>query len=156
MHSWLAAELAEIEKLVTTAMPVGAQGGGLALAEKLRRRLQDLVTVLSGSQGITCAFVATDGLVFAAHGPAVPTGHDEMAAIAQRVAATAIDAARMASLGRVGQLVIVCEKWKIALIPMGPVVLGIVCPASVALGPSIQAVSPQQLSEETVVARINT
>lgn len=152
MHNWLAAELMEVEKLVAAAMPgQRTSSAGLAAAEALRQRLQSLVTLLSGGPGIATAFVAADGLVLAAHGAAVPTSHDDMAAIAQRVTGTAMDSARMGAFGSVGQLVIVCDEWKIALIPVGVIVVGIVCRATVALASALQAVSPQQLTEPTVV-----
>ena len=103
------------------------------LRRRQREESSELTDLLASREGVSGAFLAQDGLLMAASGLLV-ADFEPYAAISQRFTETAGEAMQRLSLGAMNQLVLVGEENKLALMFVGSMVVGIVCPRSVVLG----------------------
>lgn len=122
---WLGAELAEL------AVDPGARAeAAREERQAFLGRLDELVVAAAGRPGVRAAFVAFDGMLVASAGRA---DFDAVASLAQRLLVPAADAWAARALGRIHQLLVVGEREKLALVQVGPVVLGLLSPVGVRL-----------------------
>lgn len=126
--SWLTERVHGVLDVVELGF-VGAEG-------RVRRRefidhIGVLVDEIAQREGITAAFASFEGLLVAASG--IATDFEAMAAMAQASLVPAYHSAGVLELGELRQLVLVGDRQKLALVWIGPVVLGIVSPSEVSL-----------------------
>jgi predicted regulator of Ras-like GTPase activity (Roadblock/LC7/MglB family) len=113
MH-WLSSEIERVGKLAASRSPIflGA--------------LRDLIAQLGARPGLRAAFAAHEGLIVAVAG-------DGPAAEAQGLLGASLHASAALGLGDVQQLVVVTAQGKLALLSVGPVVVGLLAPPHVSL-----------------------
>ena len=128
MH-WLATR---IEHLLAIAVPegLGASEGGRERRRAFLDAVHELVDEVAARDGVTAAFASYEGLVVAAAGAAE---FEALAAMAQSAMEPARHTAGVAELGALRQLVLVGERSKLALLRVGPVTVGLLCPSGVHL-----------------------
>ncbi len=112
----------------------GLSGARADAAPAARRdflsRVERVVEGAAGRPGVRAAFAAYEGLLVAESGAA---DFESVAALAQRMLEPASDAWESRALGEVRQLLVVGATEKLALVRVGPVVLGVLSPVEVRL-----------------------
>lgn len=123
---WLADRVAALESLHRADRASGRRPEAFIEAVTL------LVGELAARPGVGVAFAAIDGLPVAAAGEG-PSA-EALAAVAQELVAAAQLRAEAVKLGGVRQLVVVGEAHKLALLGVGPLLLGLWSPVATDLG----------------------
>lgn len=118
MH-WLSAELERVGRLAAGRSPIFVHA------------LSDLVAQLGERPGLRAAFAAHEGLIIAVTGDKAAA--EALAAQAQGLLGAAAHASTTLGLGGVSQTVVVTEHGKLAIIAVGPVVVGLLAPPHVSL-----------------------
>ena len=118
MH-WLSGEIERMGKLAASRSPI------------FLNALRDLIAQLGERPGLRAAFAAHEGLIVAVagDGPAA----EALAAQAQGLLGASLHASAARGLGDVQQLVVVTAQGKLALLAVGPVVVGLLAPPHVSL-----------------------
>ncbi|MCC6551525.1 MAG: roadblock/LC7 domain-containing protein [Polyangiaceae bacterium] len=139
MH-WLAEQIREIDAMAEQHLRLQAEQGNSATAvrarEGLLRALTRLAEQVAGKPGVLASFVAHDGLLLARGGHTAD--FDALAALGEQCMRTCTEASRTLSLGQARQVVIVGAERKLALVPIGQMVLGIVGAEATRLAESLE------------------
>ncbi|MFO0591607.1 MAG: roadblock/LC7 domain-containing protein [Polyangiaceae bacterium] len=126
MH-WLSDRIVEINALAEEhGSYVGAARNSPAALrgrESLLRSLGRLVEEVASRPGVRASFVSHDGLLLAQAGGAAD--FEALAALGGQCVRTCSDTARHLDLGGARQVLIVGSERKLALLPMGQMILGI-------------------------------
>lgn len=138
MH-WLDDQVARLRDMAEEHAEARARARALGSSTEEERRARDdflratrgLVAAIGDRRGVTACFVSHDGLLADCCGEAAD--FEALAAVAQTCASTARDAGLGLSLGAVGQVVLVGEEQKLALLLVGQLALGILCPVETRL-----------------------
>lgn len=130
---WLSAELGHVRSLAGAfaAAREADDGGSKAARERYLSALNTLVEQIAAHPGVTSAFCAHQGLPLAAAGEAAEA--ELLAAMAEWCLVPAVGAARSLELGELRQMVISGERRKLALLQVGEISLGVLCPSEVNL-----------------------
>lgn len=112
----------------------GEEAGRVA-RDAFTAAVRRVVVDVAARRGITACFVAHDGLVADKEGGGAD--FDALAAVAQKCAEAARDGAASASLGGARQLVVVGDEQKLAMVIVGPLVVGILAPVETSLGEAL-------------------
>jgi predicted regulator of Ras-like GTPase activity (Roadblock/LC7/MglB family) len=126
---WLSTE-------VETALDLARAAESDAEDARARRRrfldrMASIIDALGERDGLSAAFASYEGLLVATSGEA--SNFEGLAALAQAVLEPARESASELRLGALRQMVLVGEDRKLALIRVGPVVIGLVAPVGVDL-----------------------
>lgn len=122
---WLSAELA------TLASSAGAASDASPSERRtFLHQVESIVRAAAERIEVGGVFASFDGMLVATSGAGE---FDALAALAQRMLVPAADAWDARALGRIHQLVAVGDNHKLALVCVGPIVLGVVSPADVRL-----------------------
>ncbi len=118
MH-WLSGEIDRMGRLAASRSPI------------FLNALRDLIAQLGQRPGLRAAFAAHEGLIVAVagDGPAA----EALAAQAQGLLGAASHASTALGMGGVQQTVVVTGQGKLALLAVGPVVVGLLAPPHVSL-----------------------
>lgn len=122
---WLATEIATLASSAGAA-PAASPGDRRAFLIQV----ESIVRAAADRVGVGGVFASFDGMLVATAGDG---DFDALAALAQRMLVPAADAWDARALGRIHQLLAVGERDKLALVCVGPIVLGVVSPADVRL-----------------------
>lgn len=139
MH-WLAEQVREIDALAEQHRRLQAAEGNSAPALRAREglllALGRLAEQVAARPGVLASFVAHEGLLLARGGH---TGDfDALAALGDQCVRTCAETARTLALGGARQVVIVGTERKLALVPVGQMVLGIVSGEATRLAESLE------------------
>lgn len=139
MDHWLAYELERLQVLAEhhASEKTNAAGRARSEAEHMAREeflaaTRALVSGISERRGVTACFVAHDGLIAETGGRA--PDFEALAAVAQKCQAVGREAGASLSLGGVRQMVVVGADHKLAMLLVGQLVIGILCPVDTQLG----------------------
>ena len=134
MH-WLATQVDDLKSKAEVHARARALGPAtvheLAAREDFLTATRALVAAIGDRSGVTACFVSHDGLLADCRGDA--PDFEALAAVAQTCAATAGRAGLELSLGDVNQVVLVGSDQKLALLIVGQLALGILCPVDTSL-----------------------
>lgn len=127
MH-WLAERIAEINALAERHQSLQSAEGNstsaLRARESLLHSLGRLADEVAARPGVHASFVSHDGLLLARGGKAAD--FDALAALGEQCVRSCADTAHTLDLGGARQVLIVGAKKKLALLPVGQMILGIV------------------------------
>lgn len=140
MNHWLAAELTRLQALAveharektSTGVPGHREEAQHRSREAFLAATRSLVAGISERRGVTACFVSHDGLL-ADYGGKAPD-FEALAAVAQKCQAVGREAGASLSLGGVRQMVVVGDEHKLAMLLVGQLVIGILCPVDTSLG----------------------
>ncbi len=130
---WLASEVGGLRALAETyesARTAGDRGSAEA-RERYLSGLRVLVEQIALHPGVSSAFCAHQGLLLAAAGP--EADQEVLAAMTEWCVVPAQGAAKTLGLGELGQLLISGAERKLAIVQVGDISLGVLCPLSVNL-----------------------
>lgn len=134
MH-WLATQVDQLRGKAEAHARARATGTAtvteLAAREAFVTATRVLVAAIGERRGVTACFVSHDGLLADCRGAA--PDFEALAAVAQTCATTAKRAGLELSLGAVNQVVLVGGDQKLALLVVGQLALGILCPIETSL-----------------------
>lgn len=129
MH-WLAQQLQQLEAVSDLYAQLQATGQELdnreamtRARESMRKAFTAMTEDVARRPGVAAAFVAHEGLLLATAGEVVD--FEAMAAVAQNFSATFHETAGRLSMGLPRQMVLVGSTHKLALFPVGDMLLGI-------------------------------
>lgn len=141
MH-WLEGELQRLHGLARAceAAKAGRRPGREEEERAARGVFRDAVSEvlegMSAREGVSACFAAHEGLLADSRGWS--PDFDALAAVAQACLASGADASDKLALGGVQQIVVVGQVQKLAMLVVGPVALGILCPRGVELGSALR------------------